>query len=114
MSITQEMVQRLYTPGSLVGGAPGVRFSLSNRLEDMQLTGVRGLVLDGRAVPGDRVEVRMKGVAVAAPAISEQLPVDFRLGQELEVAAGEPLGEGPHQIQVLLDSKPFGPLRVDV
>lgn len=115
MSITPEMVQRLYTPGSLVGGRPGVSFSLNNRLEDMQLTAVRELLLDGRPVPRDRVEVRMDGIAVAAPAISDRLPVDFRLGQQLEVTAGGvPLQAGPHQIEVLLESRPFGELRLDV
>jgi hydroxymethylglutaryl-CoA reductase (NADPH) len=115
MSITEEMVQRLYTPGSLVGGRPGVSFSLSNRLDDMQLTGVTELLLDGRTVPRERVQLRLDGLAVAAPSVSERLPVDFRLGQRLEIAAGgEPLAEGPHRIQVRLESRPFGALRLEV
>ena len=114
MSITQEMVQKLYTPGCLTQGNPGVTFSLSNRLDDMQLTGVAGLVLDGRPVSRDRVQVRVDGVVLAAPSISEEMPVDFRLGQRLEVAAGESLAQGTHRIEVLLESRPFGPLRLEV
>lgn len=115
MSITADLVQRLYTPGSLTDGGRGVRFSLNNRLEDLQLTGVDELRVDGRAVATDHVRLQVDGSSRAAAEVTDQLPVFLRLGEQLEVAAdGEALADGAHQIEVRLRSKPFGELRLSV
>jgi hydroxymethylglutaryl-CoA reductase (NADPH) len=115
MSITADMVQRLYTPGSLVSGGQGVRFSLNNRLEDLQLTAVHELRMDGRIVAAEHVRLQMEGATRAASEVSDQAPVELRLGQQLDVAAeGEALDDGPHQIEVWLESRPFGALRLTV
>ena len=115
MSITADLVQRLYTPGSLSNGDPGLRFSLSNRLDDMQLTGVRELRVDGRTVDAGHVRVRLDDTWRTASEITGQLPVNLRLGEQIAVTAeGEPLEEGAHEIEMWLDSTPFGALRLTV
>ena len=115
MSITTDMVQRLYTPGSLASTGREVRFALSNRLDDMLLTGVLQVRLDGHDLPPADVHVRVGDELLDAPRITADLPVRFRLGETLEVAAGgEPLAAGPHSLEVCLDSHPFGELRLSV
>ncbi|HET7228579.1 MAG TPA: hydroxymethylglutaryl-CoA reductase [Longimicrobium sp.] len=115
MSVAEDMAQRLYTPGSLSAGADGVRFELSNRLDDMQLTAVLGVRLDGRDLAPADVELRMGAERRAAPGVTAGRPVRFGLGETLEVATpAAALGEGAHELEVRLESLPFGELHLTV
>ena len=61
MSIIADLVQRIYTPGSLSSTGGELRFELSNRLDDMEVTAVRQLRLDGCDLDPAGVELRFSG-----------------------------------------------------
>ncbi|HEU0076502.1 MAG TPA: hypothetical protein VFQ76_02565, partial [Longimicrobiaceae bacterium] len=114
MSITAELVQQLYTAGSLRNGNPGLCFSLTNRLEDALVTGLHAVRVDGRELAPGGVEVRVAGgEARPADAISDASPLPFPLAQRLEVTArGETLAAGPHRVELRIECTPFGELTV--
>jgi hydroxymethylglutaryl-CoA reductase (NADPH) len=116
MSITADLVQRLYTPGSLAGGGGEVRFELSNRLDDMQLVAVRRVRLDGRELDHASLELACSGERRPAAGVTAELPMPFGLGQTLQVATlgiGT-LADGDHEVELCLESRPFGELRLSV
>ena len=114
MSIITDHVERLYTPGSLTSAGGEVRFELSNRLDDMLLTAVLHVRLDGRDLDHGEVEIRLGGERRPAGEVTAEAPVRFGLGATLEVAAAGTLEEGAHEVEVALESTPFGALRLRV
>ena len=114
MSITADLVQRIYTPGSLSSDGREVRFELNNRLEDMRITAVGGVRVDGRELDGAGVELRLNGECRPAAEVTGDAPLRFGLGQTLEVrtADADTFAEGPHELDLALESDPFGELHL--
>ena len=116
MSITADLIQHLYTPGSLCNGDSGPRFSLANRLEDALVTGIPAVRVDGRDIAPREVEVRLAGEdARPADEITDTFPLAFPLARSLEVAVlGAPLAPGEHEIALTVECRPFGTLELCV
>jgi hydroxymethylglutaryl-CoA reductase (NADPH) len=111
MKVPALILKQLYTFGSLENVEEGVRFRLKNRLSNASVTGVERVVIAGRPVPGERLQIRLDGRSVAAGEITKTAPLPFPLGDEVEVlAAIEPLPVGKHKIELCFASDPFGKL----
>jgi hydroxymethylglutaryl-CoA reductase (NADPH) len=115
MFIPSMLLKQLYTFGSLKNTAEGVQFSIKNRLSDAQVTGLRGVRIDGEEVPLQNVEVRLNGDSFGVHQISAEHPVSFPLRGTLDIVARRadlPLGR--HEIEIAFDSRPFGELKFAV
>jgi hydroxymethylglutaryl-CoA reductase (NADPH) len=114
--IPKALLKRLYNRQSLRNTDSGVRFSIKNRLSPARLENVERLSIDGRAVPLERVRLRLEdGSTHALSDLSPDHPVDFPLGAlmvlELE---HEPLPEQEHEIELAFEASPFGRLDLSV
>ena len=114
MRIPTKLLRRLYTVGSLANVEGGVRFSIKNRLLDVELTRLVELHIDGTSVPSDAVTLRLgDGRSVAADEVRPDAPTKFPLRQVAEVRARrDPLAAGEHQIRMRFEARPFGVLEV--
>ncbi|HEX4931905.1 MAG TPA: hypothetical protein VFV33_01925, partial [Gemmatimonadaceae bacterium] len=59
MFVPSMLLKQLYTFGSLKNSDEGVVFTLKNRLADAQLTGLRGIRINGEEVPLHDLELRL-------------------------------------------------------
>jgi hydroxymethylglutaryl-CoA reductase (NADPH) len=116
MFVPSMVLRQLYTFGSLQNTEQGVQFSIKNRLSDAQLTGLRGIRIDGADIPaGDLRLVVGDGREYTSDGISSGSPVDFPLRQVVTIVAKHaPLEKGKHDIEISFDSKPFGKLKFSV
>ncbi len=116
MFVPSMLLKKLYTIGSLQNENGSVAFSIKNRLSDARITGLRSVKIIGREVPAGGVTVRVPdGSARPANAISPADPIDFPLRQIVTLAVGhEALPEGKHQIEIAVDTEPFGKIKLAV
>jgi hydroxymethylglutaryl-CoA reductase (NADPH) len=115
MKVPSLLLKQLYTFGSLENTGNGVAFHLKNRLSNATLIGVRGLSIAGEEVPLDQVSLGFGGKSVRASEVSKANPVAFPLSETVQVLAGRsPLPEGKYQIQVDVETDPFGKLSIKV
>jgi hydroxymethylglutaryl-CoA reductase (NADPH) len=110
------MLRQLYTFGSLRNTGDGVEFSVKNRLADARLTAVKSVRFDGVEAPLDDLRVFPEGEeASPASRVSDQRPIDFPLRRSLRLEARRPpLSAGRHDVEVVFDCDPFGPLVLQV
>ncbi|HYD54724.1 MAG TPA: hydroxymethylglutaryl-CoA reductase [Gemmatimonadaceae bacterium] len=115
MFVPSMLLKQLYTFGSLRNAEDGVQFTLKNRLTDAELTGVSGIRIDGEEVPLHDLELRLEDDAFLPHQISAEAPLVFPLGQSVTlVARRRPLAPGKHELEIALESRPFGALRFEV
>lgn len=115
MFVPSLLLKQLYTFGSLKNAEHGVQFSIKNRLSDAQVTGVRGIRIDGEEIPLHQVEIHLDDQIVRTHQITAEQPVPFPLRGTLQIVARRPsLPAGKHEIEISFDSKPFGKLKFAV
>jgi hydroxymethylglutaryl-CoA reductase (NADPH) len=115
MFVPSLLLKQLYTFGSLQNGDEGVQFSMKNRLSDAQVTGLRGVRINGQEVPLHEVEVHVDEDVIHPHQISTARPVSFPLKSSLKIVARRPpLSVGKHEIEIAFDSTPFGKLKFAV
>ncbi len=112
--IPRLILQQLYNRGSLRNTDDGVRFVIKNRLSDAKITAVHELRFNDQHVPASQIRVRLPdGQIVPATHISEYESVSFQLKESCElIAAIDPLPEGKYEIEVSVETKPFGALHI--
>jgi hydroxymethylglutaryl-CoA reductase (NADPH) len=112
MGIATFVLDKLYMRGSLknVGGGP--QFGLRNELMDAELTAVRSITIDGRAVALDLVKLDAgDGRVASVPEIDAARPLAFPRDASVIVRTAEPdLPAGKHTIEVVVEVRPFGEL----
>ncbi len=115
-TIPPVILKKLYVKGSLRAEGDGFVLSLQNNIAPGVIQGFKGLTLDGKAVPLERVNVlQPDGAVVPAGAISEQNPVLFPLGATVTLqVSGVPLSSGNHQVGIRVVVKDVGPLEIPV
>ncbi len=115
MVIPSLLLKQLYTFGSLEHVDSGLQFQVKNRLSDATLTGLQRLVLDGRVVPLNLVQLTLEdGTPLDINQLDEN-PVPFPLRQVLKVRFPfEPLEPGKHKIEIHFSTRPFGNLKLKV
>lgn len=116
MLIPNVLLKKLYTAGSLKNTEAGAEFVLANRLTHAELVGVREIAIDGAPVPLEAVQLEVGDLGVlAAGQVDTAHPIQFPLSSTLKIRTGaRPLSEGKHQIEISLDTRPFGNLQVSV
>jgi hydroxymethylglutaryl-CoA reductase (NADPH) len=115
MFVPSLLLKQLYTFGSLKNGDDGVQFSMKNRLSDAQVTGLKGIRINGIEVPLHEVEVHVDDDVFHSHQITAAAPVLFPLKSSLKIVARHaPLDVGKHEIEIAFDSKPFGKLKFAV
>jgi hydroxymethylglutaryl-CoA reductase (NADPH) len=115
MFVPSMLLKQLYTFGSLKNSDDGVLFTLKNRLTDAELTGFRGIRINGEEVPLHDLELRLDDVSFLAHQITSAAPVAFPLKKSVTLLARRrPLPVGKHDIEIAFDSKPFGKLKFEV
>ena len=114
--IPSVLLKKLYITGSLRNTESGVRFALKNRLSDAELTGIRGIAIDGKPVALDQVRLDLEDGRVISPAeVTGDHPVSFPLRSVVMIETpGPELGEATHDIEVSFEARPFGKLRLSV
>jgi hydroxymethylglutaryl-CoA reductase (NADPH) len=112
----KKALSKLYNHSSLRHADGGVSFSVKNRLSPASIQGVSRVAIDGRAVHNDKVTVACNNSQSSLLSrISPENPIDFPLGDSLTFYLGmEPLPEGRHDIEVDIQTRPFGQLKLQV
>ena len=114
MSVPSLLLRKLYTAGSLANDDGGFHFRLKNRLSDATLTRIVGARVDGSEIPLDSIMLSLgdHGV-VRASDVTKERPAPFGLRQVAEIRAlTAPLPQGPHEIEVRVETQPFGSLEI--
>ncbi len=112
--IPRLILQQLYNRGSLRNTEDGVHFIIKNRLSDAKITAVQELRFNNQRVSAAQIRVRLPdGHVVPATHISEYEPISFALKESCElIVATDPLPEGKYEIEVIVETKPFGLLHI--
>ena len=115
IAIPSMILKQLYTFGSLQNIDQGVRFSIKNRLSDGTLTGLTMIKLDGRQVPLKDIRLRLLDGRTIQPADLTAEPLPFPLRKTLDmICQTESLAFGKHKLEIQVNSKPFGKLKIKV
>lgn len=114
--IPSMLLKRLYTYASLQNIENGVQFSLKNRLSDARLTGFHGISIDGKEIPNDILSLDFgEGLVMSPDQVNSGEPVEFPLSKEVLITAQiPPLKKGHHEIQVGVQTSPFGRIQFTV
>lgn len=116
MKVPALILKQLYSFGSLENVRGGVRFAIKNRLSDATLKTVRHVKINGRSVPFERLTLDLgNGETLAGTVMAKGHALAFPLRKTVTiVAAGDPLEEGRHEIELAFDTDPFGELAFKV
>ena len=111
MELPEFLLRKLYRKGSLHETAPGhFGFALHNRLGSATIMAPPHITINGIAYSPQRV----KSEGLDPAAISPRNPYIFAKGQEVFVQLPGSLLRGGNQIQVVVQTKEFGELRIEV
>jgi hydroxymethylglutaryl-CoA reductase (NADPH) len=114
MKLPALLLRQLYSFGSLVNDGGGFRFSLKNRLSDAALTRILRVRVDGREIPLVELALELAdGRLLRATEVCPEHPVPFglRTVAHLRAASGA-LPDGTHDIQLRVETTPFGTLDI--
>ncbi|MGE5742920.1 MAG: hypothetical protein ACM368_03250, partial [Gemmatimonadota bacterium] len=107
-------VRQLYTSGSLRNATDGFCFAIENRLSDTVVTRLASLQVDGHEIPADHLQLELSsGEVVPVPAVTPEHPLAFAQRACASVHAfTAPLAAGPHEIDFVIETTPFGTVQV--
>jgi hydroxymethylglutaryl-CoA reductase (NADPH) len=116
MFIPQLLLRQLYTFGSLTIDEHGLRLSLKNRLKDATLLRVISLKVGGKTYQAKDLLVDTgDGQRRPAAEVTPEHPRDFPLRQVAHLwVRGATLPEGSHELEITIDTKPFGKIDFSV
>lgn len=116
MFIPAVLLKRLYTFSSLTNTANGLQFSIKNRLNDAQFTGLKSLKIAGKVINLSDVSIEVsEDQIVTVGQVSVDTPINFPLRKQLNVRiANMELPKGKYEIEIAFDAKPFGSLKFSV
>ncbi|MDE0197158.1 MAG: hydroxymethylglutaryl-CoA reductase, partial [Caldilineaceae bacterium] len=114
--IPSMLLKRLYTYASLQNTEEGVQFSLKNRLSDARLTAFHGISIDGKEISNDDLTLDFgEGHETSPDQVNSGEPVEFPLRKEVFITARiPPLDMGSHEIQIGVQTSPFGRIQFTV
>ena len=116
MPVPSLLLRQIYTFGSLTNLPSGIKFSIKNRLSDVQFTGLHAVWLDGESIPLKVIHFELPGgIRISPQEISARQPMDFPLRQTIDlIAEVAPIAQGKHLIEIHFETKPFGKLKLKV
>ncbi len=110
------LLKSLYTVGSLRNTDDGARFAIKNRLRDAELTALRSIMIDGKAVPLTGVRLELDDGRVIAPeelTATDPLPFLLRSTVTIQTDTAE-LAKTRHEIEIVFETRPFGKLKLKI
>jgi hydroxymethylglutaryl-CoA reductase (NADPH) len=116
MMIPSLLLKKLYTLGSLKNTPAGVQFAIKNRLSDGELIGAAGIAIDGHPVALATVVLGLddgRQTPVSQVDAAHPLPFPLRAVVTIQTAAPH-LAKGKHEIEIAVDTRPFGKLQFKV
>jgi len=116
-AVPSALLNTLYNHASLRNEEGGVQFSVKNRLAPAALKRVDRVILDGEALPPERIRLRVDdGEAFPITRLTEgEEPLDFPLGTLLTFRLDiDRLSQGNHKLELAFETDPFGPLQLDI
>jgi hypothetical protein len=110
------ILKKLYVRGSLQAEEEGFTLALRNTIAPGTILGLKGIELDGRAVPLERVTVALEaGDARPIGEVSSAAPLSFPVGATFHLrVAGVQLEPGPHNLKINVVVGDVGPLEIPV
>ncbi|MEM1043627.1 MAG: hydroxymethylglutaryl-CoA reductase [Bacteroidota bacterium] len=116
MEIPSLVLRQLYTFGSLQNHNGGVRFSIKNRLTDVELTGLKEIAIGDEHIPAENITLTLDDGRTLRPSdISEDDPLAFPLRETMHVNVnGMKLGEGSYDLTIGYQAAGFGDLQFEV
>lgn len=110
------ILKKLYTYGSLRNAPEGLAISLKNRLQDVVLTRVVTVRIGPLELRPEDLELDLgSGAWRAASAVTPATPEPFALRQVAHLRApGKKIPEGMHPIEIAMEVKGLGTLRLKV
>src|ERR1039458_205905 len=116
MTIPSLLLKKLYTLGSLKNTAGGVQFAIKNRLSDAELVGVGSLAINGDPVATENILLVLEdGREVPVSQLDAAHPLPFPLRSIVTIRTAAPhLAKGKHQIEIAVETRPFGKLQFKV
>jgi len=116
MLIPSLLLKQLYTRASLKNVDGGVQFSIKNRLKDAHISEVLKVNIGGQDISLDKITIDLGEGHTLSPAdISKESPVDFPLRKTLNIIASmDQLAEGKYDVEISVNSAPFGKLKFKV
>ncbi len=116
MLIPSLLLKQLYTRGSLKNVEQGVQFSIKNRLKDAQISEIHKVKIGDHDIPLDKITLDLgEGNRLGTADISKSNPVDFPLRKTVNIIANiDKLAEGKYDVEISVNSSPFGKLKFKV
>jgi hydroxymethylglutaryl-CoA reductase (NADPH) len=113
------ILKQLYNFGSLENAPGGVRFTVKNRLSDAVITRLAGIKIDGNEVAAGNLTLELeegeKTRTLRADEVTAQKPIPFPLAKTIGIhARNGNLEKGKHDIEISVDTTPFGILSFKV
>ncbi len=115
-AIPPVILKKLYVKNSLRNEEGGFSLALQNSIAPGVILGFKGVTVDGKSVPLERVAVvQPDGQEIPATGISEENPILFPLGATVTLkVGGTTLSPGSHQVGIRVVVKDVGPLEIPV
>lgn len=109
------LLKKLYVKGSFQNTANGFRLALRNTLAPGTLIGVGAIQLDGRDIPRENIWITVgEGAPVRASEVSFDTPRLFPFDATVTFRVeDQPLAPGTHRVQIAVDTKEAGQLKID-
>ena len=116
MMIPSLLLKKLYTLGSLKNADEGVQFAIKNRLSDAEIAGLHSIAINGVPVALEHVLITLAdGREMPAAQMTADHPVPFPLGSAVIIQTAAPhLAKGKHQLEIAVETRPFGRLQFKV
>lgn len=116
MTIPSLLLKKLYTLGSLKNTASGVQFAIKNRLSDAEIVGVHSLAINGDPVALEKILLVLDdGREMPVSQVDAARPLPFPLRSIVTIQTAAPhLAKGKHQIEIAVETRPFGKLQFKV
>ncbi|MCO6512595.1 MAG: hydroxymethylglutaryl-CoA reductase [Aridibacter famidurans] len=116
LPIPSMLLRQLYTYNSLKNTETGIRFSIKNRLTDVEFTELKSLRFNGEEIPLEKLTLDLGGGSVvAARDVSAENPIDLPLRKVFDVHAE--IGNRPpgkYKIALAFRAKGYGSLKFEV
>lgn len=110
------LLRQLYTYNSLKNTEGGIRFSIKNRLTDVEFTELKSVRINGEEISKEKITLDLGGgTTMQAGDVSESNPVNLPLRKVFDVNAeiGN-LDHGKYKISLAFRAKGYGSLKFDV
>ncbi len=113
MMIPSLLLKKLYTLGSLKNTPEGVQFSIKNRLSNAEILGLHSLALNGSPLTLEQVRFDLEdGSEMRVGQVDAAHPLPFPLRSVVTIRTAAPaLAKGKHQIEIAVETRPFGKLQ---